>query len=134
MGRFVSATGQFLLATNGQLSWPPVGNFRWPLTAASRVKIAVVERTSSGNTPIRARRTIVENLVDREADIKAAVLTCAKILNESAAAAPSSSNGSLGISEIEATSGLVVSGEGSLIVSKASVEASLEITIKLERK
>jgi hypothetical protein len=33
MGRFVSATGQFLLATNGQLSWPPVGNFRWPLTS-----------------------------------------------------------------------------------------------------
>jgi hypothetical protein len=32
MGRFVSATGQFLLATNGQLSWPPVGNFRWPST------------------------------------------------------------------------------------------------------
>lgn len=32
MGRFVAATGQFLLATHRQFSWPPVGNFRWPLT------------------------------------------------------------------------------------------------------
>ena len=33
MGRFVSATGQFLLATNGQFSCPPTGSFRCPLTA-----------------------------------------------------------------------------------------------------
>ncbi|WP_207548610.1 hypothetical protein, partial [Mycobacteroides chelonae] len=32
MGRFVSATGQFLLATYGQFSCPPTGNFSCPLT------------------------------------------------------------------------------------------------------
>ena len=32
MGRFMSATGQFLLATNGQFSCPPVGSSRCPLT------------------------------------------------------------------------------------------------------
>lgn len=32
MGRSMTATGQFLLATHGQFSWPPVGSFRWPLT------------------------------------------------------------------------------------------------------
>lgn len=35
MGRFVSATGQFLLATYGQFSCPPMGSFSCPLTAAS---------------------------------------------------------------------------------------------------
>lgn len=32
MGRFVSATGQFLLATNGQFPRPPTGSHRCPLT------------------------------------------------------------------------------------------------------
>jgi hypothetical protein len=32
MGRFVSATGQFLLATYGQFSRPPTGSFSCPLT------------------------------------------------------------------------------------------------------
>ncbi len=32
MGRSVSATGQFLLATYGQFQCPPVGSFRCPLT------------------------------------------------------------------------------------------------------
>lgn len=32
MGRFVSATGQFLLATYGQFSCPPTGSFSCPLT------------------------------------------------------------------------------------------------------
>ncbi|MCQ4365877.1 YkgB family protein, partial [Mycobacterium gordonae] len=34
MGRFVSATGQFLLATYGQFSCPPTGSFSCPLTLA----------------------------------------------------------------------------------------------------
>ena len=32
MGRFVSATGQFLLATYEQFSCPPMGSFSCPLT------------------------------------------------------------------------------------------------------
>jgi hypothetical protein len=32
LGRFVSATGQFLLATNRQSSCPPMGNSQCPLT------------------------------------------------------------------------------------------------------
>ena len=32
MGRFVSATGQFLLTTHGQFSRPPTGSFSCPLT------------------------------------------------------------------------------------------------------
>jgi hypothetical protein len=35
MGRFVSATGQFLLATYGQFSRPPTGSFSCPLTQVS---------------------------------------------------------------------------------------------------
>jgi hypothetical protein len=36
MGRFVSATGQFLLATYRQFSRPPTGSFSCPLTVAAR--------------------------------------------------------------------------------------------------
>ena len=32
MGRFVSATGQFLMATYEQFSRPPMGTFSCPLT------------------------------------------------------------------------------------------------------
>jgi hypothetical protein len=37
MGRFVSATGQFLLTAYGQSSCPPTGSFRCPLTDRPRV-------------------------------------------------------------------------------------------------
>ena len=37
MGRFVSATGQFLLATNGQFSRPPAGSSRCPLTLVAMI-------------------------------------------------------------------------------------------------
>jgi hypothetical protein len=36
MGRFVSATGQFLLATYEQFSRPPTGSSRCPLTACRK--------------------------------------------------------------------------------------------------
>lgn len=35
MGRFVSATGQFLMATYGHFSCPPLGSFSCPLTASA---------------------------------------------------------------------------------------------------
>ncbi len=46
MGRFVSATGQFLMATNGQFSWPPVGSFRWPLTVTCHQQVDKLGRRS----------------------------------------------------------------------------------------
>ena len=48
MGRFMSATGQFLMATYGQFSCPPTGSFRCPLTLVFE-----------GNTPRIPRMTIM---------------------------------------------------------------------------
>ncbi len=48
MGRFVSATGQFLMATNGQFSWPPVGSFRWPLTRKHHRYLTLVSDHDTG--------------------------------------------------------------------------------------
>lgn len=48
MGRFVSATGQFLLATYGQNSCPPMGTFSCPLTTAYSVK-----RSPNAALPLR---------------------------------------------------------------------------------
>ena len=40
MGRFVSATGQFLMATHGQFSCPPTGSFSCPLTGSAPLEAA----------------------------------------------------------------------------------------------
>ena len=42
MGRFMSATGQFLLATYGQFSCPHTGSFRCPLTIREIVSFETV--------------------------------------------------------------------------------------------
>ena len=47
MGRFVSATGQFLMATYGQFSCPPMGTFSCPLTVVLRNLPTV--RTETGH-------------------------------------------------------------------------------------
>jgi site-specific recombinase XerD len=44
MGRFVSATGQFLLATYGQFSCPPTGSFSCPLTYLLRGRPTTQDR------------------------------------------------------------------------------------------
>jgi len=49
MGRFVSATGQFLLATYGQSSCPPTGSSRCPLTAGAG--------PAAGTAPVAKRLT-----------------------------------------------------------------------------
>ena len=43
MGRFVSATGQFLLATYGQFSCPPTGSFSCPLTPTNATNFVFIE-------------------------------------------------------------------------------------------
>lgn len=103
-------------------------------TSEASVKIEVFDIGSGGNRPIRPKRTVVESLGDREEEIKTAIATCTRILRESSARPEVSEDGSLRVSEISATFGLTFSAEGSIIVSKASVEASLEIAITLERK
>jgi hypothetical protein len=45
MGRFVSATGQFLLATYGQFSCPPTGSFRCPLTKGNPLPVLLLPGT-----------------------------------------------------------------------------------------
>jgi hypothetical protein len=42
MGRFVSATGQFLLATYEQFSCPPMGSFSCPLTVCNPYRSAAL--------------------------------------------------------------------------------------------
>ena len=42
MGRFVSATGQLLLATYEQFSCPPMGSFSCPLTLEQMRPVAAV--------------------------------------------------------------------------------------------
>ena len=46
MGRFVSATGQFLLATYGHYSRPPTGSFNCPLTPLSLDFVVIVAAAS----------------------------------------------------------------------------------------
>ena len=54
MGRFVSATGQFLLATYEQFSRPPTGSFSCPLT--------VEQIASSQGIPLDSARGYVRGV------------------------------------------------------------------------
>jgi hypothetical protein len=49
MGRFVSATGQFLLANYEQFSRPPMGSFSCPLTSVIIASENNPCRCSAGN-------------------------------------------------------------------------------------
>lgn len=95
------------------------------------VLIEVWESAPIGNRQIASRRAVAEQLAQRREDIEAALDQVVALAN---AAMEKPSPRSLAVSGLEVKFGLKLSAEAGVIVSRASAEASLEITVKVERR
>ncbi|WP_250002139.1 CU044_2847 family protein [Actinoplanes sp. M2I2] len=97
------------------------------------VRIRVLDPDDRDSRQISSRRNLTERLSDRRADIAAAVAEAVAALQESNAAAAAGTAEGWRVSSLEATFGIALVAEAGVILTKASTEASLEVTVTLER-
>jgi hypothetical protein len=95
------------------------------------VRIETVEFDSSGTRQISSRRRTTALLQDRRTEIEAAVRAACEVVQDSAAKVDTQQGWR--VSTVEAKFGIVLAAEAGVIVSRASAEASLEITVTVER-
>lgn len=97
--------------------------------AAVRVETVTLDRT--GSRQIRSKDRSTESLAGRREEIQAAIEQASSILQDAAAASPEAEGWR--VTTLEATFGLTIAAEAGIVVSKASAEASFEVTITIER-
>lgn len=95
------------------------------------VRVETVELDAAGTRQIGPRHRTSALLKDRREDIEAAVSEACGIVQDSVAKV--SEHRGWHVSSLEAKFGLTLGAEAGVIVSKASAEASFEVTITIER-
>jgi hypothetical protein len=100
------------------------------MSSEGRVLIETIEPDLSGRQ-IGSRTRSSALLSDRRDDIEAAVSEASTIIQDSVARV--SDKKGWRVKTVEAKFGLVLAAEAGVILSKASAEASFEITITVER-
>lgn len=98
---------------------------------ASGVRVETVELDAAGTRQIGPRHRTTALLQDRRDDIEAAVGEACAIVQDSAVKVEARHGWR--VSSLEAKFGIVLGAEAGVIVSKASAEASLEVTVTIER-
>lgn len=91
--------------------------------------IEIVTLDAPGRRTIGPRDRLTERLQDRRQDIESAIRQAASIAAASADATP----GPFSLKTIEIAFGITLTAEAGVIVSKAAAEASLEVTLTIER-
>jgi hypothetical protein len=99
--------------------------------AAVNVRVETVELDSAGTRQISSRHRTTSLLQDRRGDIEAAVREACEIVQDSVARVDARHG--WGVSSLEAKFGLILAAEAGVIVSRASAEASFEVTVTIER-
>lgn len=95
------------------------------------VRVEVVELDNHGRRQIGARERATELLSDRRSDIQDAILEASQMISSSAEKLNDMRGWS--VKTIEASFSLTLTGEAGILISKASAEAALEITISIDR-
>lgn len=104
---------------------------RYAPAMAKNVRIAVSRTTRDGaNRPVSGGKALDQELSKRAGDIEAAIREATAIASRSLV----EPTGGFSVSSLEVTFGVSLSAEAGVIVSKASIEASLEVTVSIERK
>lgn len=99
--------------------------------AAPVVRIETVEFDRKGGRQISAANRTASLLGDRRDEIEAGIASAADIVRASMAS-QDEKNG-WRVSSVEATFGITLSAEAGVIITKASAEASFEVTMTIER-
>jgi Trypsin-co-occurring domain 1 len=100
------------------------------VATSADVRIETVELDSAGSRQISSRNRTTSRLQDRRSDIEAAVREACEIVQGSVAKVDTQHGWR--VSSVEAKFGLIVAAEAGVIVSRASAEASLEVTVTIE--
>lgn len=95
------------------------------------VKVETVHLNRSGTRQISGTSRSTTPLSERRDEIEEAILQASSLIQNAAAKAADS--GDWRVTTLEATFGLTLTVEAGIIVSKASAEASFEVTITVER-
>lgn len=103
------------------------------MAAETRVLVEVVELDGQGARQIGPRKRATELLRDRSTDIEEAVREASAIAQRCVAQA-GENKGGWTITTLQATFGLTLTAEAGVILSKASAEASFEVSLTVERK
>ena len=95
------------------------------------VRIELVRLDNRGNRQISERTRLTTQLMERGPDIQEAIRQASDIAQESLQSLPERAG--WGVSAREITFGLTLTVEAGIIVSKASGEASFEVTLSIDR-
>jgi hypothetical protein len=101
------------------------------LMAEPNIRVETVELDASGSRQIRARGRTTALLRDRADDIQAAVQEASAIVQESVSKVQDKDGWRM--KSVEAKFGLVLTAEAGVVLSRASAEASFEVTLTIER-
>ncbi|WP_255945296.1 CU044_2847 family protein [Streptomyces odontomachi] len=99
--------------------------------SASVVRVETVEVDAQGSRQIRNRNRSTASLQDRSDELEQAIVSASEIAQGSLARmAPSDG---WRVASVELTFGVTLAAEAGVILSKASAEASFEVTLTVER-
>lgn len=99
--------------------------------AGAGVRVETVELDASGTRQIRQRGRTTALLRDRASDIESAVQEASAIVQESVAKVQDKDGWRT--KSVEVKFGLVLTAEAGVVLSRASAEASFEVTLTIER-
>ncbi len=100
--------------------------------AEASVRVETVELDSSGTRQIKQRSRTTALLRDRADDIESAVQEASAIVQESVAKVQDKDGWRM--KSVEVKFGLVLTAEAGVVLSRASAEASFEVTLTIERE
>jgi NTP-dependent ternary system trypsin peptidase co-occuring protein len=100
------------------------------MMAAVNVRVETVELDSAGTRQIGSRHRTTALLRDRRGDIEAAVREACEIVQDSVTKVDARQGWR--VSSVEAKFGLIIAAEAGVILSRASAEASFEVTVTIE--
>ncbi|MDJ1137098.1 CU044_2847 family protein [Streptomyces iconiensis] len=109
----------------------PVGRGVPDVRAEPVVRVETVELDARGGRQIGSRTRASSLLDDRSEEIQQAIVQASALAQDSLAGVPE--RGGWSVSSVEVTFGLTLAAEAGVILSKASAEASFEVTLTVER-
>ncbi|MGW0423251.1 CU044_2847 family protein [Streptomyces sp. NPDC003015] len=102
-----------------------------PVNEAPLVRVETVELNGHGARQIGSRTRHSAPLAERSDELREAIVQASTIAQESLAQVPQRHGWS--VTSVEVVFGLTLAAEAGVILSKASAEASFEVTLTVER-
>lgn len=97
----------------------------------AEVRVETVVLDAAGSRQIAARTRPTSSLGDRASEVEEAIVQASSIAQQSLAQVPERDGWQ--VTSMDVTFGLTLAAEAGVILSKASAEASFEVTLTVER-